>query len=106
VENVKPYYKPLIPARNMGRHAYWANFEWLDFKAPPIKDFINLGNAKETQKLKNWLGIHYDGNIYYDGNHCPAQILRNCVHPSIGGHIFNAWLGIESDPLVQCDLFG
>jgi DNA (cytosine-5)-methyltransferase 1 len=36
-----------------------------------------------------WLGIYYEENIYYKGNHCPAQILRNCVHPNLGLQIFN-----------------
>ena len=35
----------------------------------------------------DWLGIHYEENIYYGNNHCPAQILRNCVHPKVGNHI-------------------
>lgn len=26
VENVIPYYKPLIPAKKRGRHLYWTNF--------------------------------------------------------------------------------
>ena len=46
VENVKPYYEPLIKPQ-------------------------------------------YDKNIYYEGNHCPTQILRNCVHPLVGQHVFN-----------------
>ena len=34
--------------------------------------------------LMDWLGLHYAENIYYGTNHCPAQILRNCVHPKLG----------------------
>ena len=26
VENVIPYYEPLIPAKKRGRHLYWTNF--------------------------------------------------------------------------------
>lgn len=37
----------------------------------------------------DWLGIHFDENIYYGKNHCPVQILRNCVHPLIGASILN-----------------
>ena len=32
---------------------------------------------------------YYEKNIYYEGNHCPTQILRNCVHPEVGLHVFN-----------------
>lgn len=27
VENVKPYYDPLIPAKLLGRHLFWTNFD-------------------------------------------------------------------------------
>ena len=91
VENVKPYYEPLIhPTTILGRHYLWANFEILDFDTPSIKGFIRTGTVAESEKLKEWLGISYEGNIYYQGNHCPSQVLRNCVHPSLGKHIFES----------------
>ena len=37
-----------------------------------------------------WLGIHFEENIYYEGNHCPTQVLRNCVHPLVGEQIMRA----------------
>jgi len=90
VENVKPYYEPLIkPTCIMGRHYFWSNFEIQPIKAPTIKGFISAGNKKDTDRLKEWLGINYEGNIYYGKNHCPGQVLRNCVHPDTGLHIFN-----------------
>jgi len=90
VENVKPYYEPLIePTTKMGRHYFWANFEVSKFEMPNIKNFITSGTTKETDKLKDWLGIHYEGNIYYKNNHCPGQVLRNCVHPLVGKHVLN-----------------
>ncbi len=92
VENVKPFYEPLIkPTAIIGRHYFWANFHIPQFKAPEQpKGFITSGTSKETQILKDWLGIQYEGNIYYKGNHCPGQVLRNCVHPDLGNHIFLA----------------
>ncbi len=92
VENVKPYYEPLIkPTAILGRHYFWSNFFIPQFNAPEQpKGFITKGTAKETEELKKWLGIHYEGNIYYKDNHCPGQVLRNCVHPDLGQHIFTA----------------
>ena len=90
VENVVPYYKPLVePSAKVGRHLFWSNFEITaeDVKRPA--GFINLDNRAGAEKLKSWLGIDYEGYVYYDGNHCPAQILRNAVHPKIGLHILN-----------------
>ncbi len=92
VENVRPYYEPLIPGKSDGRHMYWSNFTWSDFHVPTPPDFINLCNLKGKQALMDWLGIHYPENIYYGTNHCPAQILRNCVHPLMGKHIMDVAL--------------
>lgn len=92
VENVKPFYEPLIkPTAILGRHYFWSNFDIPKFEMmEQPKGFIRSSTTKETQILKDWLGIQYEGNIYYKGNHCPGQVLRNCVHPDLGLHIYNA----------------
>jgi DNA (cytosine-5)-methyltransferase 1 len=88
VENVNPYYEPLIKPKKHGRHMFWSNFEFSEFDVPRPANFINLANMAGKQALMDWLGIHYEENIYYGNNHCPAQILRNCVHPLLGNHIY------------------
>ena len=93
VENVRPYYDMLLPGKIMGRHVYWSNFELPDVQEPTPPDFINLCNLKGKQALMDWLDIHYEENIYYEGNHCPAQVLRNCVHPKVGVAILQASKG-------------
>ena len=91
VENVKPYYKPLIkPTKEVGRHLFWSNFdldEIEEVKSP--SNFINKGNNQGVEELKKWLDLKYEGNLYYENNHCPGQVLRNCVHPLIGKQILN-----------------
>jgi DNA (cytosine-5)-methyltransferase 1 len=85
VENVDPYYKPLIKHTfRLGRHLFWSNFQIGFIEPPKAKNFIK---SEDPNQLMDWLGIHYEGNIYYDGNHCPAQVLRNAVHPVIGEHV-------------------
>lgn len=88
VENVKSFFTDLIPGKQVGRHIYWSNFDVGDYIEPTPKDFINLCNVAGKKLLMDWLGIHYPENIYYGNNHCPAQILRNCVHPNEGMEIF------------------
>ena len=90
VENVVPYYTPLISAKQIGRHLFWSNYEFDcdDIKRPA--GFINQCNLAGKKALMEWLGLYYEENIYYEGNHCPAQILRNCVHPKIGEQILMA----------------
>ncbi len=91
VENVKPYYEPLIEPQYVGRHAFWSNLDIQPMEnEPKFKNFINRQNLSDKQDLMDWLGIHYEKNIYYEGNHCPTQILRNCVHPLVGEHVFNS----------------
>jgi len=87
VENVTPYYEPLIPAQKVGRHLFWSNFgiQAHEVLSPP--NFIQNGTLAGKLALQDWLGIHYPENIYYGKNHCPAQILRNCVHPKVGAQV-------------------
>jgi len=90
VENVIPYYEPLMPAQLAGRHLFWANFDLGTLNMPKFDGaFINTTNLRGKQQLMDWLDIHYEENLYYEGNHCPAQILRNCVHPTVGQQIMN-----------------
>jgi DNA (cytosine-5)-methyltransferase 1 len=92
VENVKPYYKPLIkPTAVIGRHYFWSNFpiEAEDVRSPP--GFINKGTVKDKLELMDWLDIHFEEKLYYKGNHCPVQVIRNCVHPKIGLDILKSY---------------
>jgi DNA (cytosine-5)-methyltransferase 1 len=94
VENVVPFYKPLIePTLRVGRHLFWSNkplFGIEDVKRPT--GFINKATKKGADELKKWLGLEFEWYVYYKGNHCPAQTLRNCVHPKLGVQIFNQLL--------------
>ena len=90
VENVVPYYKPFLEPVKLGRHLFWSNYTMPDITPPDFKGFINRQNLTNKQELQDWLGIHYKENIYYNGNHCPTQVLRNCVHPDVGLAIYNA----------------
>ena len=95
VENVKPYYEPLIPAKSVGRHLFWSNFDFDCVEVKQPGNFINKTNVAGSNELKEWLGINYEGNLYYEGNHCPSQVLRNCVHPNIGLQIMKTAMEIK-----------
>ncbi|KKN25441.1 hypothetical protein LCGC14_0884730 [marine sediment metagenome] len=94
VENVKPYYEPLIKTREVDRHFFWANFNISKIKIPRprFKGRKGWGSSwlhATKKEVMDWLGIHFKKNIYIDGNHCEVQVLRNCVHPKLGLHVFN-----------------
>ena len=95
VENVKSYYTPLISPQEVSRHYFWSNFHIPKFNIDKPKNFID---SVSQQDLKDWLGIQYEGNIYYKGNHCPNQVLRNCVHPDLGLHVFSS--ATEKNPIT------
>ena len=105
IENVKPYYDPLIPPDHIiSRHYYWCNFKITAFNEPKKK--TNLNDIKKEDLCK-WLGYPLDiPNIYMGGSHCNIQILRNCVHPETGLHILNRALEIkEANNVTQKTLF-
>lgn len=90
VENVKPWYRPLIePSGEAGRHLFWSNLElfWLPEPPPTPKGFIKASN----KPLAEYLGIE-PVSLCVGGNHCPQQAMRNCVHPLTGQAIWNLYL--------------
>lgn len=89
VENVVPYYEPLIePTTKIGRHLFWSNFEITAEEVKQPKNFIQKSSLQGKKEMMDWLGLHFEEVIYYKKNHCPVQILRNCVHPKLGLAVF------------------
>ncbi|MFH7001169.1 DNA cytosine methyltransferase [Flavobacterium plurextorum] len=83
VENVKPYYKPLIdPDAVLQRHLFWSNFE---ISQTDLCTAIKIRHA-QIPDLEQALGFSLkESNIPNK-----RQVLRNCVDPNLGGHILNA----------------
>lgn len=97
VENVKSYYKPFIQPQQIGRHCFWASYH---ISAPEMPTPLFEG---KRQDLVDYLGFDYEGNIYYDGNHDPLQILRNCVHPQLGKAALDSLTGTtDYKGMQQC----
>jgi len=72
VENVISYYLPLILPQEIGRHYFWANFFINPFK---IK---TRGHQKSNRILMEIKGFKVNDKT----------LLRNCVEPKLGLHIF------------------
>ena len=75
VENVKPYYEPLVPAQKVGRHLYWANFTISALPNPVEK--LRASQIPDLEKLHG-----YDLSRFKLAN--KRQVLRNVVTPEIG----------------------
>ena len=88
VENVVPYYKPLITGIKRDRHLYWTNF--------------NLPNNVGRKSIDNFsktdvesLSKYHDYNFRkYKGTQSIGKIARNLVDYEAGKTIFETALGI------------
>ena len=90
VENVIPYYNPLIPAKKRGRHLYWTNFNLPN-------DLSGVKNPDFT-RVKNHISVmskyhDYDFNKY-KGKQPRSKMANNLVYYEDGKIIFEVALGI------------
>ena len=83
VENVMPYYTPLIKAQQVQRHLIWSNFM--------IKsNYKGVDNIRKSQIPDLEKKYGFDLSMYKLKN--KRQILRNCVDPQIGLDILISFL--------------
>jgi DNA (cytosine-5)-methyltransferase 1 len=93
VENVVPYYEPIIkPTIMLHRHNFWTNFQ-IENKDLEIGTFYNMNNHKNDKcpELCQFLNIdfeEYKKNNFNDVT--MKKSLKNCVHPLLGQYIFNS----------------
>ena len=96
VENVIPYYQPLIPAKKRGRHLYWTNFNLpknlSDRKSPDMQ--IKGENRSEESLLLSYSEYHDYDFFKYNGKQRGAKIARNLVDYKAGKTILETALGI------------
>lgn len=85
VENVIPYYEPLIKAQKVGRHLLWANFPIPAIKLP--NDDVGGMNSK-SQKGRD-----------------RSQDDRDATHPKLGLHVFECAMNVRQKILIE-GLFG
>ena len=103
VENVTPYYEPLVPAQKRGRHLYWTNFT--------LPNDINERKLNGTLCLmKNEIDTLCEFHDYdfkkYKGEQRLDKMARNLVDYEAGRTIFETVLGIVSKKQTnQIELF-
>ena len=89
VENVIPYYEPLIPALRRGRHLYWTNFN-LPNDLNERKSSIMEGKDEVTQ----WCEFHDYNFRQYKGEQRVDKMARNLVDYEAGKTILDTAMGI------------
>lgn len=101
VENVIPYYKPMLNPKKRGRHLYWTNFNLPN----------NLRDRRfaisQSKKEVNGLCRFHDFNFrQYKGKQSIIKIARNLVDYEAGKTIFETMLGIiKKEDIKQTELF-
>lgn len=82
IENVKPYYEPLIkPTFTMDRHYFWSS----DIIEPMQLDSINYTKIRDnTHSMEEAYGFDLSK---YKGTTEIRKVLRNCVKPEVGKYI-------------------
>lgn len=85
VENVVPYYDPLIEGQQRARHMLWSNFHIPE---------IELGSDGVKRQDSDWKTIQdrygFDLSDVDKNKRWKRKVLNNCVHPELGKHVFEA----------------
>ncbi len=98
VENVVPFYKPLLSATKLGRHLFWSNFNI------PKKDFKDANIFTGT--ISEHESFHKIDLKSYKGNQRKLKIARNLVHYDVGEYVFNCMESVlKSNTVNQQSLF-
>ena len=91
VENVIPYYEPLINASKRGRHLYWTNFTL----PSDLKD-RRFAISQTKNELNELCKFHDYDFKQYKGEQSIIKMARNLVDYEAGKTIFETALGIVS----------
>jgi DNA (cytosine-5)-methyltransferase 1 len=102
VENVIPFYTPLIPAQQRGRHLYWTNF----ILPNDINERKNP-DLSRTKDLVNKLSEFHDYDFKkYKGEQPVNKMARNLVDYEAGKTIFETALNIvKKSNINQTSIF-
>ncbi len=85
IENVKPYYTPLIPPTfKMDRHYFWSSDFIFTVQHNDEYDLIRNNFSKMAERYG------YDINLLKSYGFDCRQVLRNLVVPEIGKYIFDS----------------
>lgn len=89
VENVIPYYEPLIPAKKRGRHLFWTNFP-----LPNILSERKIKISTERDEVAKLSEFHEIDLSKYQGSQRKDKIARNLVDYEVGKTILDVVQGI------------
>ena len=108
VENVISYYPPLWPPQELDRHYFWCNFSITprkfgetmfktnrDFNICKARASTRKNQEEDVKELETYHGIKLPADCQKQG-----LLLRNCVYPPLGLHVFNEAFKNPQQPLL------
>ena len=93
VENVIGYYEPLIKPQKISGHYFWSNFKIMEL---PLLEQRGREHNNHNDILQERKGFDLSG---YKLSEDKKKILRNCVNPKLGLHIFKEAFKIKQKTL-------
>ena len=97
VENVIPYYEPLIEAQKRGRHLYWTNF-----KLPnDLNERPTIGISTAKDEVKKLCEFHNFDFYKYKGSQPKNKMARNLVDYEAGRTILETALEIKPKKKIE-----
>jgi len=96
VENVKPYYVPLIFGKQIERHLFWSNFRL---------DFFDKKDKRKHRDIKEDSLVYGFDLSNYKAVKDKRKILRNCVDPELGKYILDCVINTMNNKFVLGSLF-
>ena len=100
VENVIPYYEPLIIPQKRGRHLYWTNF-----KLPGDLGDRRFAISQTKNELQELCKFHQIDLSSYKGDQSLVKIARNLVDYEAGLTIFQCAMNSYKANTIQHNLF-
>ena len=101
VENVIPYYDPLITAKKRGRHLYWTNFN-----LPNELNDRRFAISQTKNELQALCKFHKINLESYEGTQSKLKIGRNLVDYEAAKTILETAVGItRKQDVTQTELF-
>ena len=89
VENVVPFYEPLIPGKKRGRHLYWTNFN-----LPGDLNERKVSIMEGKDEVNRWCQFHDFDFYQYKGKQRIDKMARNLVDYEAGKIIFSVAMDV------------
>jgi DNA (cytosine-5)-methyltransferase 1 len=101
VENVISYYEPLIEPQESGDHYFWSNFHIPDIEIE-ARNIMSDNDGRDSHfDLENeQKRLGYQLSDYDVTKNKKGKMLRNCVHPELGKHVFEAAAKLRQTTLI------